>query len=1066
MTQIKDIIDEKTYEQFDRLLDVLAKAKVEFIDTAKGAAAFTSELGKIDKYKDLDIGVKNLEKSIDKLDAAKAKTTKAAKDAAAAEDAVVKATKERIKVSSDEIASINKAGTSLDNYIRLQVRLKAESGQITKDQRELAKEFDKGALTADAYSDSLAEMSKRKAGLKTATEQVNAVVKAYSREANAAEGSSEQLSSRLVRLRREWDNLTESERENSETGRNLNASITELDTTVKGLDEQTGRSQRNVGNYKSAFEGLPGPIGEAVTSIQNISASTTDMAENLGNTKGGFATLISGLKAAAKAALAFIATPLGLTLVGISAALLAAKGWFEYNKGIAEATKLTKQLTGLSGNELKSLRAEVQATASSFGKEYKEVLIATNSVAKQFGISQAEALDVVNKGFIVGADVSGEFLDQLREYPAQLNAVGLSASETAAIIAQNVKSGIYSDKGVDTIKEAGLRLREMTPAAKEALTAIGLSSDEIQAGLADGTLSMFEAIQKVSNRLGELPANSAKVGTAIADIFGGPGEDAGLEYIKTLGSIELNLDAVVDASGELGRSQLEQLNATQELNKATAALFDSTDGFYTSLTNTIKLYATKALLGLVNGIIDVSNYFIDLYNNVMLFRAGIQTIKVTFQNLFDFIAFMFTRTFDAVKSFGALLKAVITGDLSGIKDAIAGGFSDQVEAFKKLGKDVGQNYIDGFNEVVNSTPVAKIDKNLDYATEILSGSGGGASEESETGSVTFRRIAAEIAGVERILDLNKKLEVDLKSGASRVAEWKARMAKQAADAEIAQQLRSLAMQEEVNEAKKELFAEVVNVAIALVNRQFEMELNSLKEQEEQIDINKAKEIDKINSSVASEEEKAAKISILEARAATEKEAIQRREAEVQRRQAEFEKAIAIGRIIANTAGGVTAALASVPPNIPLSVVIGAIGAAQIAKVALTPIPQYFTGIESSPEGFAKVGERGAEIRVEPSGEMSLTPGKETLTYLKEGTKIIPAHETKALLHNQKEDLEKYSKPGAFEVSSLNNTYRKGVTDIVKAINSKPTQHTNITREGFKWGVKMGKNWTKYLNRNI
>ncbi len=45
----------------------------------------------------------------------------------------------------------------------------------------------------------------------------------------------------------------------------------------------------------------------------------------------------------------------------------------------------------------------------------------------------------------------------------------------------------------------------------------------------------------MSDRLNELPASSDKVGKAIADIFSGPGEDAGLEYIKTLGKIKPTL---------------------------------------------------------------------------------------------------------------------------------------------------------------------------------------------------------------------------------------------------------------------------------------------------------------------------------------------------------------------------------------------------------------------------------------------------------------------------------------------------------------------------------------------
>ena len=51
--------------------------------------------------------------------------------------------------------------------------------------------------------------------------------------------------------------------------------------------------------------------------------------------------------------------------------------------------------------------------------------------------------------------------------------------------------------------------------------------------------------------MNELPESSAAVGTAIADIFGGPGEDAGLKYIRTLKDISTNLDEVKAKAGEL-----------------------------------------------------------------------------------------------------------------------------------------------------------------------------------------------------------------------------------------------------------------------------------------------------------------------------------------------------------------------------------------------------------------------------------------------------------------------------------------------------------------------------------
>lgn len=150
-------------------------------------------------------------------------------------------------------------------------------------------------------------------------------------------------------------------------------------------------------------------------------------------------------------------------------------------------------------------------------------LIATNALSKQFGISANEALQLVKDGFLSGADANGEFLDTLKEYPAYFKEAGISADQFVAIVAQTNKMGIFSDKGVDAIKEANLRLREMTTATAAALDGIGISSEQVQKDLQTGTKTTFDVIQDVSAKLAELPDNAATVGAAIADIFGGPG---------------------------------------------------------------------------------------------------------------------------------------------------------------------------------------------------------------------------------------------------------------------------------------------------------------------------------------------------------------------------------------------------------------------------------------------------------------------------------------------------------------------------------------------------------------
>jgi len=84
------------------------------------------------------------------------------------------------------------------------------------------------------------------------------------------------------------------------------------------------------------------------------------------------------------------------------------------------------------------------------------------------------------------------------------------------------------------------------------------------------------------------------------------------------------------------------------------------------------------------------------------------------------------------------------------------------------------------------------------------------------------------------------------------------------------------------------------------------------------------------------------------------------------------------------------------PNIPLSVLIGAIGALQVAQVLATPIPKFKKGKTSSYEGPAIVGDGGVpEYMYRADGTIEKTPAKDTLTYL--GSKDIVFPDQLALL---------------------------------------------------------------------
>lgn len=561
--------------------------------------------------------------------------------------------------------------------------------------------------------------------MKVQTEAINATIKEYQynvralqkeiqnnvRTENEQEGSLKQLRAQLSNATKQYDEMAKAEREGAK-GQALAKHINEITEKLKLAEEETQRYYRNVGNYYNsmmqAADDLQGTEFFGMDIVNDTEVSNIiKLAQNMDGLTGK-------LKAFGKTAIGLVMNPYFAALAGVVGVGMTFKWFYDYNKGLIEATRLTKEFTGLTGDEMKSVRNEVLAVSNTFGLEFTETMQSANTMSKAFGISVSESLKIMQDGLVSGANANGEFLDTIKEYPRYFKEAGLSAEEMVAISTQATKEGIFSDKGVDTIKEGNLRLREMTTATAAALDGIGISSKQVQKDLQDGSKTTFQVMQEVANKLKELPQSSAAVGSAIANIFGGPGEDAGLAYIEMLGDIELDMDKVKAKSGDIAKAQEDELNATKELQDAMASLFDYTGGGFEKMKAQLSTIAKKSLTAVIKGVIQAINYFIDWYNESLLLRGVIQTLGAAFRGVWSVVRGVANLIIDAMKQVGRSLKGaldilegIVTFDLSkaqqGFKEIfdlskfIKEGWND----IKQTGADFGNAFADGYENAVN-----------------------------------------------------------------------------------------------------------------------------------------------------------------------------------------------------------------------------------------------------------------------------------------------------------------------------------------------------------------------------
>ncbi len=489
----------------------------------------------------------------------------------------------------------------------------------------------------------------------------------------------------------------------------------------------TTSKKANPAEYKR----LEDQINDVSIAMNNLKGKSNQANGYLGKLKGVAGGLLPALGPAAL----------------VAGAAAAGKKIFDLTDQTMAYRQQIQKLTGESGQALADLTAHIDASARTFQKDFNELAVANHNFAESMKISEETSQSLIDKGFLAGADASGEFLDRLREYGPQFKAAGLSAEQAIAVMTQEVKSGIYSDKGSDTIKEGTIRLREMTDATRQALDGIGISSSKLEADLKKGTLTYFDAIQLVSDRLGELPAQSSMVGTAIADIFGGPGEDAGLEYIKMLGDVDSSMDKMIEGAGETAVAQQKMLVANQRLSKAWSDLLGTGTGTMTRLKAGAKSLLADGLIAMTKGLASVRDWFVAIYNESLPVRAGINNMLAMWKTGFNLVKTNLQATWETLRLGARLIKGVLTLDLDLIKES----FKDAKSAIKtkvvENAKAVGNAWVTAYNETVDGKlqPVKQVveieTQTTNTTKEVSKGNAGGYSAQAGVNKAVKEAIA-------------------------------------------------------------------------------------------------------------------------------------------------------------------------------------------------------------------------------------------------------------------------------------------------------------------------------------
>lgn len=601
-------------------------------------------------------------------------------------------------VSPEDSESVNKYAKEVEmlkKSIKLLEKAKEQNNKVKK-------------KAADLTGKELIALEQEREALRKNRAEAKAIAKIK----DSIAGSTENLRAKLSLVTIQWAKLTEEERENTVRGQRLVRVKKDITEELKRVEKQTGDTRRNVGNYtesvkeairelekeKAALTGnvsglkkqqkelkegskewvaYERKIREAENSLESINNELegTDLTPK-GGDEGG---LLSGVDlnipnlegASGGGPLGSIAStagsvltklgPIGLAIGGIIASVGALGGVvLDVEKRFTALRGEIQKTTGATGQELETLTIQTVAFAETFDAEQGELIRAQNTLMKEFNLTATEAGVILEKGFLSGANAQGDLLDSIQEYSTQLKASGGDAEDLITILDKSGKEGIFSDKGVDVVKEFGLRIREQSKATQDAIENAfgGDFADKLFEGINNGSITSVDALKIVSKQMKdtEIPAN--KLQTVIADVFGGAGEDAGLSFIQNLGDIGDGFDDIVDKSNPLVQAQERQLALQKELADEQNQIAEDALGAGATLDDLV----LKIQIGFYRALGGIINFFQEFKNELV---AG-----------FNFIAAPINLVIGLVETFKKAFSGDFGGAFDSLKDTLGGYFDD------------------------------------------------------------------------------------------------------------------------------------------------------------------------------------------------------------------------------------------------------------------------------------------------------------------------------------------------------------------------------------------------------
>lgn len=988
--------------------------------------------------------------------------------------------------------------------------LKKKQDELTLATKEYEKIANQLATTQAKLNAAESQAAKDLAESKNQLQQRNAAIKDEIKLNQAAEGSINQKRVQLKQLQAQYDALGAAERK-AATGGTLLKEIQKLDKELKSLEGSTGRFQRNVGNYSGAVKTLEKALGEVKKKMDDFNNSgnansqvleqlikeeqlLTQLVESQAN---GFASATSELKNNEKALMALSAAGLEST---------------EFYKELLKQTANLKDNVGDLKAEIKNLSSDTKLLDGLVGSA--QVLASTYGIAQGAAALFGDENEQLQKTFVKLQAVTTILTGlQSIQNALQKESSVLLFAQTARTTALAAAQKLYTfATGGATVATNALRtaliatgigaILVLISSAASAMSSFA-SSTKDSADAADGLKISLDNLNEsfddlISNQerqnklaIAQAKANGAGDATILALESKGIEERRKLliekkkildnqynnENLSAKELADLNKDrlalqgAIADAESEIEIKRLDSIarnnEKRNELGKKAAEdrkkALEAERAAQFELAKILQDESARGLEDVANN--DANGYQerIDALNQAKVIRAGIIIAERDFE--------LKNAELTAGQRLLIEQKALVAlRDLENENAKQSAEIAKQTGDQQKAEREKAINDSIKLEEEAFANRIALLETQRD--TELLAISDAVASGQMSQEDAAKKRLKiqqgfqaesleSELTYYEKLADVMKgfgidTVEIEKKIAAARLAISATGNSEKEFEAEKARIGK-------LKELYKDLANEVGETFKSIITGAFERQKNAIQEQIDLVELRKAKDIEAAQVAIGTEEEKAARVALINARAQTQKEALERRQRQIDVQRARFEKAFNIAKVIADTASAIVnqLKLTPLPAGAPLAAAIGAIGAIQLARIIATPIPKYAEGTDDHQGGLAWVGDGGKrELVITPSGKVTVTPNTPTLMDLPKHSVVLP-------------DVDKlkagaFMNPGMAPLESdrtMAEVYAKYGEKMIKAIQNQPRTVVKNTHAGWELSHQRGKDWLTYIHQN-